>query len=189
MILLIMLLLEADSEKLLMAAYWPEPTAKMQKLVKEMGDENFFIREKAHQQLQNMGYQSLKACLYGTKDPDREISWRCQRIINDYLHIKPTAGDFPGIFKLPYDKIIKRMNGKKIKLIDRDDAYYLYKDIVSKMSPYDVQPGHDREISMTVSKNYFRKLLVIGVDKEYLIKILDTMQTSEDNLPPWLLGN
>lgn len=56
-------------------------TAEAARLVEQLGDEQFAVREQATEKLLRMGLPSLKAIEQGGKHVDREIRFRCERIL------------------------------------------------------------------------------------------------------------
>lgn len=55
--------------------------AEAAKLVDQLGDEQYSVREQASEKLTRMGLPSLKAIARGSKHVDREIRYRCERIL------------------------------------------------------------------------------------------------------------
>lgn len=55
--------------------------AEAAKLVEQLGDEQFSVREQATERLMRMGLPSLKAIEQGSRHVDREIRFRCERIL------------------------------------------------------------------------------------------------------------
>jgi hypothetical protein len=62
----------------------PVPDAKtateIRSLIKQLGDESYTVRETATEKLLSYGLQALKIVEDATKDPDREIRYRCERV-------------------------------------------------------------------------------------------------------------
>jgi hypothetical protein len=62
----------------------PVPDAKtaaeISALIKQMGDESYSVRETATEKLLTYGLPALKIVEEATKDPDREIRYRCDRV-------------------------------------------------------------------------------------------------------------
>lgn len=56
-------------------------TAEALKLVEQLGDEQFSLREQATEKLLRLGLPSLKAIEQGSRHVDREIRYRCERIL------------------------------------------------------------------------------------------------------------
>jgi HEAT repeat protein len=57
------------------------PAGELASLVKQLGDEEFVVRETAAEKLTKIGLAAREALEEGSKDSDREIRYRCERIL------------------------------------------------------------------------------------------------------------
>src|SRR6185503_10793385 len=57
------------------------PAGDLASLVRQLGDEEFVIRETAAEKLTKIGLAARAALEEGSKDSDREIRYRCERIL------------------------------------------------------------------------------------------------------------
>jgi hypothetical protein len=64
----------------------PEPTAAQRKLVQQLGDASFFVREEASRQLISQGAAAKAALIEAFANPDVEVRNRARRILKRILH-------------------------------------------------------------------------------------------------------
>jgi hypothetical protein len=65
----------------LFAQQGPKPSRQISSLVEQLGNEDFAVRENASRKLLLAGMEAIDALSKGSRDPDREVRYRCLRIM------------------------------------------------------------------------------------------------------------
>ena len=99
----------------------PLPTDEIKALVKQLGDDSYNVREKAHKKLEDLGYAALSAVSDAARNSDDlEIKTRARRIEEKYYSVyfnnekEKTLPNTPSIWML--DKKHRFPKGVKIEL-------------------------------------------------------------------------
>ena len=165
------LMLALLSEEILL---WPEPTPLMINQIKELQSENFDIRQNAHQNLKNAGFNALKIVKLNRNNPDPEVKIRCQRIFQEYFALAPSKHNtLPSCFSLPFGRKIKTNKGS-ICLPDKKEVVEKYKTLWPN---YDDQQWlwFDDSVAQNTTWLICYNLLLLGTPKETVVALLDEM--------------
>jgi hypothetical protein len=150
----------------------PAPTAEIKKLVDDLGDDEFRVREKAHQKLKGMGYKAITALEAGLKSKDLEIVVRCRRILDSYYCVYSDDKDnpMPSVWYLPDEYRFK--NGRDIakELYMRHRKKYNKANFRNPLEDDDWQNGY---VASEALNEWKLKQMRQGVKREDMKKILN----------------
>ena len=93
----------------------PPPLAK---LVVDLGDDEFKVRERASKELEKLDSKALPAYYKAIKSEDAEVSRRGKRLLDIYYNVQNTKGEISRIQGLYEMKDFKTKSGKVFKVTD-----------------------------------------------------------------------
>lgn len=179
----------------------PQPTDEIKKLVVELGDDKFRVREKASKKLKELGYKSLKACILAERNTtDPEVRHRARAVVNSYLSVNsddeqnptPSIWHLPEKTRFPLGHSFERWNDYchncKPHEPPSDIARYFYErarsDYNIQAKRYRFQEMSDSEwrashIEAQATRNYVRYLLLSGKTHKEVKALLNEMVESE----------
>jgi hypothetical protein len=171
----------------------PKPTEEVNKLISQLGDDDFDIRNTAHQKLIDMKYQSFKACYENQNNKDFEISFRCQEIVKKYQESVFSIKTYPSIYLLPNknrfplgvkyqiseEKWFTEMNS----IVDIGYFYYqraksIYNNGLDVYRIIDQHVKRNPEIEANAMKLYVEDMIYFGKTKEEIKAIIDEANNS-----------
>jgi hypothetical protein len=74
--------------------------AESYKLVEDLSDNSFMVRQKSHEKLLQMEHKALRALELGYDSRNPETRIRCEKILEQYYNIQPRKGSMPAIYCL-----------------------------------------------------------------------------------------
>ena len=137
---------------------------RINKLIKNLGDDSFIIRQQATEQLKEYNYEPIKQLVELTKTTnDAEIKYRCLIVINEYY--SDCFNAVPSIWSLP--KEIRYKNGEDLSL-----KYYMESRATYSSQIIDISVFWDNE---TVKRNatvlFYKDLIKDFPDKKDILNI------------------
>jgi hypothetical protein len=167
----------------------PQPTPQQIKLVAELGDRQWRVRDAADKELRAMGYDALVALeKKGFLSESQEIQSRSVNIHAFYFRAVASNNEIPlctGLYKLGE---VKLKSGKKIKIAQGTAKEYLLSFIhpdYQYQLYYCYNPDEHKMILQLVTLNYIKDLYKAGYKREEVIEVLNCMEINQKKWTPF----
>lgn len=150
----------------------PAITKEQEKLIEQMGDDEYRTREKATKALGELDYKGLRAMYKAAKHKDPEIAVRGRRLVSAYYGVVNSKGETPGIQGLYELKSWKLKSGKTME-VQGSDANEFYTQAGGDSSDMDMARDAGNFKTKEATRILVKKLRDQGFTREDVQEVLD----------------
>jgi len=175
-------LLFTGLDDLVAHARMPKPTAEIKKLMIDLGDDEWEVREKANARLKELDYAALSALYAGLKDKDLEVRHRSRRTISYYFGVGYPKDTVPEMTRMPKEGFVVKykQGGKNQKYtITRHQMVSAYMKLWHKAGREESYVWHDSDISSQVTRDFSHKMRLWGVPRDAIEKAMVELSKRE----------
>lgn len=152
----------------------PPITKEQEALVAKMGDENFYVREKATETLEKLDHKAFRAIRKALDDDDPEIRQRASLLMNRFYACLTSKNEVPGIHGLYKMASFTLVSGKTIEISDSTAIDY-YSSVGGESDVYDQNTNSNNEFTRMATARFIKDLRNAGYTKQDVTEVLDKM--------------